>query len=126
MPAMKKCLHAALIKISVSGGDPLFCNCYDGVIARKMSPHTLSFMGLNIWRSEGAKSGLYDGCGRTVQTRLAVCSTVFCRYGAWCYHVARERFMFYSCLALEVVAVGVGGLSGFQAVWKDCPFPIPA
>jgi hypothetical protein len=35
-PALNKSLHAALVKICTSGGDPLFHSSYDGVVARKM------------------------------------------------------------------------------------------
>jgi hypothetical protein len=35
---MKKSLHAALVDIYTSGGDPLSRNCDDGVIVRKMLP----------------------------------------------------------------------------------------
>jgi len=43
----------------------------------KHHPHSPSFISLNRWKSEVAKSELYGGCGRTVQPRLAVCSTIF-------------------------------------------------
>jgi hypothetical protein len=35
-PAMNKSLHAALIKICTSGGDPLSHSCINGVVIRKM------------------------------------------------------------------------------------------
>lgn len=39
--------------------------------------HSPAFLNLKRWKSEGAKPGLYSGCGRTVQTRLAACFMVF-------------------------------------------------
>jgi len=38
LPVMIKSLHATLIKIFTSGGDPLFQSCYDGAVVRKMFP----------------------------------------------------------------------------------------
>ena len=40
-PAMNKSLHAILIKICTNGGASLSHSCQDGVIARKMLPHTV-------------------------------------------------------------------------------------
>ena len=37
-PAKKKSLHATLVVICTSGGDPLFHNCYDSVVAKKILP----------------------------------------------------------------------------------------
>jgi hypothetical protein len=40
-PAMNKSLHAALVNICTSGGGPVFHSSYDGVVARKMSTHSI-------------------------------------------------------------------------------------
>lgn len=66
-----------LVKIFTSGGDPLFYSYYDGIIAGTMFPMQSIFHWLYTWKSEAAKSGLYDECGRIVQPRLRRCSTVF-------------------------------------------------
>ena len=36
--AMNKSLHAVLIRICTSGGDTLFYNCYNSIVARKILP----------------------------------------------------------------------------------------
>lgn len=41
--AMNSSLHAALIKVCTSGGDPLLHSCYEGVAAGKMLPMWLNF-----------------------------------------------------------------------------------
>ena len=54
-PAKKKSLHATLVVICTSGGDPLFHNCYDSVVAKKILP--MQSIGSKRRTSEVAKSG---------------------------------------------------------------------
>jgi len=75
LPAMNKSLHAMHIK--TNGDDSLFHSCYDGVITRKVFPMQSIFHQPEQMQVRRHKSGLYSVCGRTVQTRLAMCSTVF-------------------------------------------------
>ena len=56
--------------------------------------------------SEGAKSGLYGGCDRTVQLRLALCFTVFKL--AWGLVLCCKRKVVFSGLTLEVWAFSLG------------------
>ena len=42
----------------------------------KCCPCSPSFIGLNRWKSKSTRSRLYGECGRTVQPRLAVCSSL--------------------------------------------------
>jgi hypothetical protein len=72
--AMTKSLHAAIVKICTSGGDPLSHSCNYSVVARKMLP---SFFDQNRWKSEGVKYRLYRGCGRTVLPNIATYSMAF-------------------------------------------------
>jgi len=43
LPAINKSLHAALIKIYTTGGNPLFHSFYDSIIARKMLSTQFNF-----------------------------------------------------------------------------------
>jgi len=43
---MNKSLHAMLVKICTSRGDPRFHNLYDGIVARKMLPTPSIFQDL--------------------------------------------------------------------------------
>ena len=77
-PVVNKSLHATFVKICTSRGDPLVHSRYDGITARKMLPMKSIFHQSELrGKSEAAKSGLYDECGRIVQPRLRRCSTVF-------------------------------------------------
>jgi len=49
----------------------------------------IRFIDPNRWNSEDTKSGLYSGCGRTVQPSPEMSSTVF-KHEAWCYRVLSE------------------------------------
>jgi hypothetical protein len=60
---MNKRLPAAFVEICTSGADPLFHAC-------DVRERSLYFVGTKRQKSEGAKSGLYGGCGRTVQRVL--------------------------------------------------------
>ena len=67
----------------------------------KCCPLNPSFIGLNGWKSDGAKSGqsgLYSGCGRTFQPGVSLSRSWS---GARCYRAARERLP-YSLACLEV------------------------
>jgi len=61
--------------ICTSRGNPLFHLKVS--LLGKCCPHSPSFIGLNRWKSEDAKSGLHSGCGRTVQPRLAMWSMIY-------------------------------------------------
>jgi len=74
---LRECLHATLVRICTSRGDPLFDSCYDSAVAKKCCPCSSFFISQNRCKSQGAKSALYSGCGRIFQSRPAACSTVF-------------------------------------------------
>ena len=93
-PTMNKSLHAALVKICTTGGDPLFQSCYDGVIA--------SFIISKRWKSEGTKSELQHCCGRTVQPRLAMYSTILKQEWSLTLLYCKRKYIFFSVLTLEV------------------------
>ena len=76
LSVMNKSLDATPAKFCSSRGDPLFHSCYDGIPARKTSTQSI-FHQPNRWKSEHTKSGLYSECGRTVQLRWAMHSTIF-------------------------------------------------
>ena len=57
----------------------------------KCCPHSPSFISLKTWKSEGAKSRLHSGCGRTVQSMCQCAPHSSKRYGARYYHVAKEK-----------------------------------
>ena len=100
---MNKSLHETFLIICILGGDPLFQSCYDDIIARKMLPMQSIFQQPKR-TSESTKSGLYDGCDRTVQPRLAMRSTVFkllWSLALWC---CKRKVVFFSSLTLEVQA----------------------
>ena len=89
-PVVNKSLHAMLIKICTSIGDPLFHSWHDGIVARKMCPCSPSLIGLNRWKSEGAKSSLKVGVvwQFSQDWQCALRSSDW--YGAWCYCVAGD------------------------------------
>jgi hypothetical protein len=101
---MNKSLHAALVKICTSGGGPLFHSSYDGVIARKMLSAQSNFIGPNRWKSDGAKSGLYGGCCKTVHPRLAMRSTVFKLVWGLVLSCCKRKVVLFSGLTLEIRA----------------------
>jgi len=103
-PAMNKSLHAALVKICTSGGGPLFHSSYNGVAARKMLSMQSIFHRPEQMKSEGAKSGLYGGCGKTVHPRLAMCSTVFKLVWGLALLGCKRKVVFFSGLTLEIRA----------------------
>ena len=70
----------------------------------KCCPCSSSFIGLNRWKSEGTKSGLYSGCGTTVWPRLTVCSTVFKLVWGLALSCCKRKVVFFSGLALEIQA----------------------
>jgi len=65
-------------------------------------PWSPSFIGLNRWKSEGTKSRLYSGYGRTVQSRLAMCFMVF--KPVWCLPLlcCKRKAVFISWLKVWV------------------------
>ena len=74
---MNKSLCDMITKIYSSGGRLLFHSFYNDTVPGKCRLCSPSFIDSKRWKSEDGKSGLYSGCGRTVQLRLAVCFTVF-------------------------------------------------
>ena len=95
--------------------------------------HSPLFIGVNRWKSEGTKSGLYYECGRTVHSRLAVCSMVFKLIWSLVLSCCKKDCLIWpesGSLSLQLgqhcdVAVRVDGLFRFQEVQKDHPFAIP-
>ena len=89
----------------------------------------------NRWKSEGAKFGLYSGCSRTVQRRLAMSSMVLNLVWGLVLLCCMRKILFYSGLisggsSLQLnqchdVVNRVDGLSRFQKIQGDHPFPIP-
>ena len=83
---MNMSLHAVLIKIYTSEGEPLFFSCYDSIDARKMLVMQSIFRGpkqMEVRRHQ-------------IQTLQWVCEDspaedVIVLHGAWHYHVSRER-----------------------------------
>jgi hypothetical protein len=80
--------------------------------------HSLSFIGPNRWKSEGAKSGLYGGCGRTLQPNFATCSMSLKLAWGLALSCCRRYVIFFSGLTLEIqasslVSVRVDGLCDF-------------
>jgi len=71
----------------------------------KCCPHSPSFIGLIRWKSEGSKSRLYGGCGRTVQLRLAMCSTVFELIWDQALLCCKRKTVFISGLTREVLTL---------------------
>ena len=127
--------HDALIKICTSGGDPLFHSCYDSILARKILPtqsiSIFHWLKLIVRKGSQKASNLDYMVGVLGQSsQLWQCAPQSWNwYRAWCYHVARE-WLSSSLAWLQIsqccnVAVRVDGLSRFQEIQKDCPFPIP-
>jgi len=69
LPAMNKSLHATLMSGSnaVAEVTHSFTAAVTASLLGKCCPCSPSFISLNRWKSEGGKSRLYGGCGRTVQ-----------------------------------------------------------
>jgi hypothetical protein len=100
---------------------------------RKCCSHSSSFISLNRWKSEGAKSGLYNGCGKTIQPRFTMCSMVFKLVLGPGVIMLKEK----GCLLLwpdsensslrlsQHHVLAVYGLSGFKETRKVHPFRIP-
>ena len=84
---MNKSLHTTLIKICISGGDPVFHSCYDGVIARKMLPIVISLDGSQKVPDLDSVVGVVGQSSQGWQCPPLTSNW----YGAWHYHVARER-----------------------------------
>lgn len=99
---MKKSLHAVLVKVFTSGGEPLFYSYYDSFSAETMFPMQSIFHWLKRWKSEAAKSGLYSGCGRTAQSRSTMCSTVFKLVWDLEIMCCKRKAVIFSGLTLEV------------------------
>jgi len=106
---------------------------------QRCCPHSLSFVIPNRWKSEGDKSRLYSGCGRTVQPRLVMCFMVF--ELVWDLEIlCFKRKAVFSGLTLDVWAFsftswwswrwswhhdGQCWWFGFQEIQTDHSFPIP-
>ena len=97
-PAMNKSLHATFMKNVAS----VLVEVIHSLTAANSCPGSPPFISLNRQNSEGMKSRLYSGCGWTIQTRLAVCSTVF-KQGP---HLSccKRKDAFFSGLTFEVPA----------------------
>ena len=132
--AMNNSLCTASVKMCISYVTHCFTAAVMMMFLEKCYSCSPSFIGLNIWKSEGTKSALYGMCGRTVQPRLAKLSSLQTGMRPSII-VLREQ----GCLLLWPntensslqlrqccdVAVRVDGLSGFLDIQKDHPFPIP-
>jgi len=70
-------------------------------LIRKCCPCNPPFIRLNRWKSGGAKSWLYAGCGRTVQPRLVVCSMIFKWVSGLVLLRCKRKIVFFSGLSLE-------------------------
>ena len=74
---MNKSLHSALVKSAPA--EVAHCFTARTMVSQlgKCCPRSPSFICLDRWKSEGAKSALYGGCDTTFQPRLTIYSTVF-------------------------------------------------
>jgi len=129
--AINQGLHAVLFKICTSGND---LDAMMVLLLGKSCSLNPSFIGLSSWKSEGAKSKLYSGFSRAVQSRLATCSSLQTGTGAGIVALQEK-----GCLLLwpdsgslslhhsqcHDVAVRVDGLFSFQEIQMDHPLPIP-
>jgi len=79
-----------------------FTACTTASLVGKCCPRSPSFIGPNKWESEGAKSGLYSGCGKTVHPRLAMCSTVFKLVWGLALSCCKRKVVFFSGLSLDI------------------------
>jgi len=104
---MHKSLHAVLVKICTSRGNPLFTAAMMTSLLGKYCLCSPSFIGSNGWKSKGAKYGLHDGCGQTVQPRLAVCSMIFKLAWDSVFKCCKRNVDCFSGLTLQVQAVSV-------------------
>jgi hypothetical protein len=102
-PAMNKSLHVGLVNICNSGGDP-FSHIYDDMPSGKCCLPSPSFIAPNRWKSKGAKSGHYGGCGRTDQQNFAMCSMVFKLVRGLALSCCRRKVVFFSTLTLDIQA----------------------
>ena len=99
----------------------------------KCYPYSPSFISSNRWKSEGPKFGLCGGCGRTVQSRLSMCSMVFRLVSGLMLFCVKRKIVFFcfdsgnSNLQLSQyhgIVVRVDGLPKFQKIQKDHFFPV--
>jgi len=97
----------------------------------KCYPHSLSFISLHRWKSEGTKSRISGACGRTVQPRLTACSMIFQLIWGLVLSCCKRKVVFFSGLTwmLETsaqccdVAVRVAGCPGSRKL-RDHSFPV--
>ena len=94
----------------------------------KCCPQSSLFFGPNIWNSKGTKSRLYCGCGRTIQPRLAICSTIFKLVWDLVLPRCNRKVVVFSVLTevqafsvVSVVAVRADGWSRFQEIQLSYP-----
>ena len=89
---MNKSLHDELIKVCSSRGDPLFHNCHDDVVVRKMLPMQSIFYQhkqIEVRRCQ-IQNYMVGMVRQTIQDwQCAPQSSNW--YGTCCYCVARER-----------------------------------
>jgi len=98
----------------------------------KCYPHSPSFIGSKRYKSEGAESRLYAGCGRTAQPWLAMHSTVFKLIWGLALLCCQEKHCHLlwpdlECSSFQLsqhhdVVFRVEGLFGFQDIQRVTPF----
>ena len=113
---MNMSLHAILVTICASRGDCCFTATVMASLLGKYCPCNLSFIGPNRQMSEGPKSGLHGGCGRTAQPRLAVCFTVFRLVWGLMLSCCKREVIFFSGLILGVWAFSLVSIAMY---WSE-------
>lgn len=90
-----------------------FHSCYAGIITRNGYPHSSFFVSPNRWKAEGAIYRLYHGCGRTVLSKLSMCTMAFkliwCVILSYCKRMVAFssglKFCTYSAIQLHTFAL---------------------
>ena len=104
---MNKSLNAELVNVCTSRGDPLFHSCCDGIISGKILSTHFIFHKPKQMEVRRCEIQIYSGCGRTVQPRLAVCSTVFKQVRGMVLSCCKRKAVFFSGLILEIRAISL-------------------
>lgn len=101
-PAVNKSPHAAVIKCAALEVTHWFSAAATTVSLGKGCLCSPSFINTNGWKTEGTKSRLYCGYGRTVQAKLAMCSMIFKLPLGLALSLFSRKVVFFSDLTLEI------------------------
>ena len=118
---VNKSLHATFVKICTNGGDSLFHSSYDSITARKMLPvHSIFHCSEQIeFRKHQIR--ITQWCGRIVQPRLAMCSTVFKLIWNVELSCCKRKVVFFSGWTLEVRAFSLVSTAMQRSELMVCP-----